>query len=197
MKRRISLLDGPRVFLRAVTQADAKEWITLMVRSRQLHRRWAYPPRTEAAFLEMVRRNADPRREAFVICLQTTGEIVGALALSEIIRGNFGNAYLGYYLGAPYTGQGYMTEAIHLILRHAFQSMKLHRIEANIQPENADSLAVARRCGFRLEGYSPRYLKIGGRWRDHERWAIVAEEWRSAAHERQSHEQTLRPRRRG
>lgn len=177
MRRGGASLSGPRVLLRPVEASDATEFIALMRKSRGLHRPWTYPPQTEAAFIEMVRRNADARREAFLICLREADAIIGALALSEIVRGNFGNAYLGYYLGAPYTGQGYMTEAIRLLLRHAFRSMGLHRIEANIQPENKDSIAVARRCGFRLEGYSPRYLKIGGRWRDHERWAIVAEDW--------------------
>ncbi len=60
----------------------------------------------------------------------------------------------------------------------AFGELGLHRLEANIQPDNAASIALVRKPGFRLEGYSPRYLKIAGRWRDHERWAILAEEWR-------------------
>jgi ribosomal-protein-alanine N-acetyltransferase len=71
-----------------------------------------------------------------------------------------------------------MREGIELVLRRAFTSLKLHRIEANIQPGNRASIALAQGAGFRREGFSPRYLKIGGRWRDHERWAILAEEWR-------------------
>jgi ribosomal-protein-alanine N-acetyltransferase len=67
-----------------------------------------------------------------------------------------------------------MREALEAIVRHAFRVMKLHRLEANIQPGNRASIALAKSCGFRKEGFSPRYLKIGGRWRDHERWAIVA-----------------------
>lgn len=99
--------------------------------------------------------------------------------LSQIVRGNFRSAYLGYYAGGPYAGRGYMTEAIGLLLRHAFGPLKLHRVEANIQPGNLASVALVRRAGFVKEGYSPRYLKICGRWRDHERWAITAEGWKA------------------
>ena len=94
------------------------------------------------------------------------------------MRGPFQSAYLGYYGFAPFEGQGYMTEAMRLVLRHAFGAMRLHRVEANIQPGNAASIALVRRCGFHLEGFSPRYLKVSGRWRDHERWAILGEDRR-------------------
>jgi ribosomal-protein-alanine N-acetyltransferase len=70
-----------------------------------------------------------------------------------------------------------MSEGIQLVLRHSFGALGLHRLEANIQPGNEPSIALARGAGFRLEGFSPRYLKIDGKWRDHERWAILAEEW--------------------
>ena len=70
-----------------------------------------------------------------------------------------------------------MSEGLALVLRHAFCELRLHRLEANIQPANAASIALVRRCGFAYEGLSPRYLKVGGRWRDHERWAITREDW--------------------
>ena len=107
------------------------------------------------------------------------GAIVGSLALSQIFRGNFQSAYLGYQIAEPFAGRGYMTEALQLALRYAFRELDLHRVEANIQPENKASLALVRRAGFVREGYSRRYLKIGGRWRDHERWALLREEWRA------------------
>ena len=72
-----------------------------------------------------------------------------------------------------------MTEALKLVLRYAFKDLKLHRLEANIQPGNMASVALVKRAGFVREGYSRRYLKICGRWRDHERWAILAEDWKS------------------
>jgi ribosomal-protein-alanine N-acetyltransferase len=97
--------------------------------------------------------------------------------VSEIVRGALRSAYLGYYGFAPYLGHGYMSEGMTLALRWAFGALRLHRLEANIQPGNRASLRLARRLGFRREGFSPRYLKIAGRWRDHERWALLAEEW--------------------
>ncbi len=103
---------------------------------------------------------------------------MGSIALSQIFRGGFLSAYLGYQIGADFARQGYMTETIQLMLRHAFVDLKLHRLEANIQPGNVASIALVKRAGFVLEGYSRRYLKICGRWRDHERWAILVEDWR-------------------
>ena len=105
--------------------------------------------------------------------------MVGVVNLSQVFRESFNNAYLGFYGFAPFVRKGYMTEAVDLALRHAFRSMELHRVEANLQPANHGSRALVERLGFRLEGFSPRYLKIAGRWRDHERWAVLAEEWRS------------------
>jgi ribosomal-protein-alanine N-acetyltransferase len=115
----------------------------------------------------------------FFACRCDDGAIAGAINLSEIIRGPFQNAFVGYFMGAAFAGRGYMTEALGLVLKHGFRHLKLHRIEANLQPGNSASRALVRRAGFRLEGYSPRFLKIAGRWRDHERWAITVEDWRT------------------
>ena len=104
--------------------------------------------------------------------------IVGLFEFSEVVRGGFQNAYLGYWVGAAFAGQGYMREGMQLALKFAFGDLRLHRVEANIQPANKRALKLAKNAGFRREGFSPRYLKIGGRWRDHERWAILAHEAR-------------------
>jgi ribosomal-protein-alanine N-acetyltransferase len=106
------------------------------------------------------------------------GGLLGHVEISQIARGNFQSAYLGYAIGAEDRGQGYMTEALQLALRYAFRTLRLHRVEANVEPGNEASRALVRRAGFTREGFSRRYLKIRGRWRDHERWALLAEEWR-------------------
>jgi [ribosomal protein S5]-alanine N-acetyltransferase len=104
---------------------------------------------------------------------------MGAVNVNEIVRGPAQSAFLGYWIGAPYARQGYMTEALRLALRHAYTTLGLHRVEANIMPINRASIALVKRAGFRREGYSARYLKIAGRWSDHERWALTIEDWRA------------------
>jgi ribosomal-protein-alanine N-acetyltransferase len=135
-------------------------------------------PETPERYAQYVTRVEDPRAAMFLACRVEDGAIVGFLNISEIVRGSFRSAFVGYGGVAEFAGQGYMTEAMRLLLREAFTHVGLHRLEANIQPGNLASIALAKRCGFELEGFSPRYLKIGGRWRDHERWAIREETWR-------------------
>jgi ribosomal-protein-alanine N-acetyltransferase len=108
-------------------------------------------------------------------------ELAAVFNISEIVRGSFCSAYLGYYGFAPHNSRGYMTAGLRAVLSKAFGRHGLHRLEANIQPENVASRRLVEVAGFRLEGFSPRYLKIAGRWRDHERWAITAEDWRAAS----------------
>jgi ribosomal-protein-alanine N-acetyltransferase len=106
-------------------------------------------------------------------------ELAGVVNVSEVVRGAFCSAYLGYYAFVPNDGCGYMRAGLTKVIGLSFGKYRLHRLEANIQPENARSIELVRGLGFRREGYSPKYLKIGGRWRDHERWAITTELWRS------------------
>jgi ribosomal-protein-alanine N-acetyltransferase len=156
---------------------DFKEFTAMNRASRAFHKGLANPPLDRKGFDGFLLRNEQETNESFLICRAEDGAIAGMINLSQIFRGNFQNAYLGYYVGEPFAGQGLMTEAISLILRFAFKDLKLHRIEANVQPHNLSSLAVLRKNGFVKEGFSRRYLKISRRWRDHERWAIVAEDW--------------------
>ncbi|MEO6293613.1 MAG: GNAT family protein [Burkholderiaceae bacterium] len=90
------------------------------------------------------------------------------------ILGQFCSAYLGFYAFAGQERQGFMGEGLQAVTQHAFKTLQLHRLEANIQPDNAASIALVTVCGFAKEGFSPHYLKIADQWRDHERWAILA-----------------------
>jgi len=139
-----------------------------------------HAPEDLAAFRSYLQRSRQDTVRTLVVVRREDGAIVGLFSLSQIFLGNFRSAYLGYWVAAPFAGKGYMTEGMELLLGYAFRTLKLHRVEANVQPGNQASLALLRRTGFRQEGISPRYLKIGGRWRDHERWAMTVEDFRAA-----------------
>jgi ribosomal-protein-alanine N-acetyltransferase len=173
-----ALVVGPRVFLRRPAPGDYAEFIQRMRASRSLHA--SYTPRMSgrADYEAMLRRGRQKNRVMMVVCRIEDGAIVGQINLNEIIRGVTQQAYIGYHAFAPFQGRGYMSEGLDLALRYAFRSLKLHRIEAGIQPGNDRSIALVKRLGFRYEGTARRLLKLAGRWRDHQRWAILAEEWR-------------------
>ena len=131
-------------------------------------------PETSEDFRDMLVR---PLGESYLICRNEDGALAGSASLGHIVFGNLRSAYLGYSAFVPHQRRGFMSEGLELVLRHAFGALALHRVEVNVQPDNARSIALAERLGFRREGYSPRYLKIGGRWRDHVRFAMLAEDW--------------------
>jgi [ribosomal protein S5]-alanine N-acetyltransferase len=175
------LTQGPssaKVFLRPPGAGDRDEFVSLMHASRSFHRPWATAPTDGERFAAYLSDSRRPDFEAMLVCRRSDLAIVGFFNLSQIVRRSLQSAYLGYAVGKPYAGQGYMREAIQLVLRYAFTDLRLHRVEANIQPDNRASIALASGAGFHREGFSPRYLKIAGRWRDHERWAILADDWR-------------------
>lgn len=145
-------------------------------RSRALHRPWVAPPDTAARFRDYLSRRDGERGLGFFV-LGSGDELVGVVNVNEIVRGVFQSGYLGYYAFAPHAGKGLMTEGLSKVVSAAFRNHRLHRLEASIQPANRASVALVKRLGFRLEGVSRRYLKIGGVWRDHERWAVTREEW--------------------
>ena len=170
-----ALRRGERVVLTDLTAADRDEFLAAVHASTALHRPWASPPTDRAAFARYVARDPSTDRR-FAVRLTANRELAGLYSLSQIFRGAFRNAYLGYYAFVPHAGQGYMREGLSLVLGLAFDTMHLHRLEANIQPGNVASISLVRGAGFRYEGVSPRYLEVGGSWRDHERWAITVED---------------------
>jgi [ribosomal protein S5]-alanine N-acetyltransferase len=163
-----------RVRLDPITPADQPEFIAAAVRSRALHGPWVSPPTSADKFQAMAGRLQGPVNFGYLVRRMDDGEMVGFIDITNIVRGLFLSAYLGYYAFAGHERQGFMREGLRLAVRTAFGPLKLHRLEANIQPGNRASIALVKACGFAREGYSPRYLKIRGRWRDHERWALLA-----------------------
>ena len=178
---------GLRVYLRAPLASDAAEFLAAAKASRGLHGVWVQAPATRARYLAFVRRfdglaPGDPlaaTHAGFLVCRLEDDAIVGAFNIGEIVRGLFQSAYLGYYAFAPHAGAGYMSEGLELVLHVAFRVLKLHRLEANVPPTNRRSLTLVRRAGFVREGYSRRYVRVAGQWRDHVRMALLVEDWRA------------------
>jgi ribosomal-protein-alanine N-acetyltransferase len=170
-------MERGRLLLRPAERADVAELAEVGAAARDC--KWVTAPETQDAVEQWLTRMSGERAAALVACRREDSAIVGVFNLSEIVRGAFQSSYASYYVHAAYSGNGYMTEGLRLVLQHAFGPLGLHRVESNIQPGNAASIALVRRVGFRFEGVSLRYLKIRGRWRDHERWAITTEDWRS------------------
>jgi len=176
---------GLRVYLRPPRKSDAVPFLAAVKASRHLHRGWVQPPSTPARYAAFVRRyaplrnGAAPTHVGLVLCRREDDALIGVFNISEIVRGLFNSGYLGYYAFLPHAGTGYMTEGLELILRVAFRELRLHRLEANVQPANERSLAFVGGAGFVREGFSRRYVRIGGRWRDHVRLALLVEDWRA------------------
>lgn len=169
-----------RVELCPPTAADEPEFVAAMRASRELHLPWLTTlARTSGEYAAYLDRNAGDRFAGRLVRRRSDGALVGVFNISEIIRGGLCSAFLGYGAVGAHAGQGYMREGLALVLAEAFGPLRLHRLEASIQPANHASIALVRGGGFRYEGLSPRYLAIGGRWRDHERWAADADTWRA------------------
>lgn len=180
-------LDGERVSLRYPVAGDHGEWSRLRAESRTFlepwEPRWADDDLTRSAFRNRIRRY-DTDREAgqslaLFVCLNSTGELAGGITLGAIRRGAAQSCMLGYWMGERHAGKGLMRDALHALVPHVFDRMRLHRIEAACIPDNARSQRLLENVGFRREGYLNGYLKINGAWRDHLLYALIAEDWPS------------------
>jgi [ribosomal protein S5]-alanine N-acetyltransferase len=156
---------------------SAVELLDAIGRSRALHEPWVFLPATEEELREYLSQPVEVRITYGV--REAQGRLAGVININSTIRGHFQSAFLAYYALSPYERQGYMHAGLAAILEKAFVDHGLHRVEANIQPENVASARLVQGLGFRLEGHSPRYLRIGSQWRDHDRYALTVEEWRA------------------
>jgi len=166
-----------KISLREPVLDDADGFLSAMHRSNAFHHPWVKSPQSSQEFMDFIKRNQQDNQKSLLI-IESEVKICGVFNLNEIVRGCFQSAYLGFYSVVDYAGKGYMSSGLKLILKHAFEEMNLHRLEANIQPENMSSINLVKNNAFRKEGYSPRYLKIHEKWCDHERWAITREDWK-------------------
>jgi [ribosomal protein S5]-alanine N-acetyltransferase len=194
MREPAATITGVNVYLRPPRLSDAGAFHAAVRASTALHRGWTSAPGTPARYAKFVQRYAtrrkDPTHAGFLVFRRADDALVGVYNFSEIVRGAFQSAYLGYFGFVPLAGKGLMSEGLAAALDIAFGKLKLHRVEVNIQPTNTRSLALAVRLGFTREGYSRRYVKISGRWRDHVRFAMLAEDWRKLRRKRPARKET-------
>jgi [ribosomal protein S5]-alanine N-acetyltransferase len=161
----------PPVTVAPLVEADEAAFIAAVRASRAFHHPWVDLADTHERFMSVLARLQLEDQKAYLV-RHTCGGLVGYVSVSNIVRGAFQSAYLGYGAFAGHEGKGFMTKGLRAVIDIAFDELGLHRVEANIQPSNVRSLALVRRLGFEKEGFSPRYLMVDGEWRDHERWAL-------------------------
>jgi len=170
---RSALHVGERCYIEIPTRQKMAMYQDFLTRNESYHKPWVYHSFKQEYYdhyLKRIKRGV--LQGCFIIDLQTNS-LVGVININNILLGPMRMASLGYYGDAAYAGKGYMTEGMGLVLKYAFEDLGLHRLEANIQPENTPSIKLVQKLGFRKEGFSPKYLQIGGKWCDHERWAIL------------------------
>ena len=168
----------PRVRLERPSARRERDYLQAALRSRALHRGYVVPastPREYRAYLLRARRS---NQESFFVVDVESGDLAGVVNINDIVRHSELSGRLGYYAFVPHAGKGLLREGLNLVIERAFREFGLHRLEANVQPGNRRSIALVEGLDFRREGKARGFLKIGNRWRDHERWALLKEEWR-------------------
>lgn len=176
---RRAVAKRPHSYLRKPSEADAEEFAERARASHDHLLPWVHAAEDVASFRSWIARGRRADVEQFLVCRRDDDALAGFVNLNNIVLGTLQSASIGWAGFAASVGRGHLTDGVAMVLELAFTQMRLHRVEANIQPGNDRSRRLAVRCGFALEGFSPRLLRIGGQWRDHERWAILAEDWRS------------------
>ena len=166
------------VSIRQLKASDRDAFLEMVHSSRDLHRPWAYPPERADQFDELLSRCARDDFACFIVIDDDTATSRASSTSPRSCAARSSPPSSATTARARHAGKGLMRAGLQQVLDYAFGPLSLHRIEANIQPGNAASIALARGAGFRLEGYSPRYLLIGGQWRDHERYALTVDERR-------------------
>jgi len=162
------------VALRPLKLSDEAEFLFNSTASKKLHKSWVIVPTTKKQFKEYVEEMNSDANKAFAVVNLQTNAIVGVVELRDIFMFDFKNSYITYYAFHQHLRKGFMKLGVLQAIAVAFKRLKLHRLEANIQPENKASIALAKSCGFKKEGFSPKFIKKGGQWKDHERWALLS-----------------------
>ncbi len=177
-------LDGERIYLRPPAEPDWRHFAEIRAASRRFlepwEPTWSADALTRDAFLRRLRRyGTDWRADAaynFFIFERGNDQLLGGISIANLRRGVAQTGALGYWIGSQYARQGHMTEALSLLLGFCFENLGLHRVEAACLPHNEASRRLLLGAGFRHEGIARNYLRINGKWQDHDLYAVLAED---------------------
>ena len=183
------LLEDGRVGLRPFKVRDATSWSELRIRNETWLAPWEGRPESQApstwaerhsgavfaAMLRSMRKEARAGR-SLPLAITYDGQLAGQVTCNRIVRGAFDNTYVGYWVDGALAGRGILPTALAMVVDHLFGPVGLHRVEANIRPENVASRRAVEKLGFREEGLHRRYLFIDGAWRDHISYALCRED---------------------
>ena len=172
-----TVASSERVELQIPAPAHKKTFIDFVRRNKEFHEPWVYVSGDPKFFDQYLRRIKMGQLLGFFIFTKDEGEFVGVINMNSIRLDPFGSATLGYYADEKHAGKGYMKEAIRMVLDHGFNKIGLIRVEVNVQPGNEASIALVKSTGFTKEGFSRKFLKIGTEYKDHERWAMIADDF--------------------
>jgi ribosomal-protein-alanine N-acetyltransferase len=183
-RRDLPSLKGERVTLRTPLPGDYREWSSLRAGSRKFLEPWEprwLPDELEwSAFRHRLNRYREDFSQgtgaAFFIFQNSSGKLVGGITIGNIRYGVAQTGQIGYWIGERYSGKGYMSEALRLVTRYAFDTLRLHRVEAACIPKNIPSVRVLEKAGFQREGLLRSYLRINGAWQDHYLYALIADD---------------------
>ncbi|MFN0043790.1 MAG: GNAT family N-acetyltransferase [Alphaproteobacteria bacterium] len=179
-------LDARRVFLRAPSERDWREWAELRAVSRAFLEPWEPSWPADALARAIYRRRLDQIADelrsdtghSFHIFRRGDERLVGGISLTNIRRGVVQSGTLGYWIGQPFERLGLMTEALASVVEFGYERLKLHRLEAACLPANEASRRVLQKCGFQQEGYARGYLRINGEWHDHVLFGLLHDDWK-------------------
>lgn len=182
-------LNGGKVYLRSPAERDWRAYVEVRAASRKFLEPWepTWPPDAlgrEAYFRRLNRYAADWRDgvgHSFFIFGNDDDALLGGISMSNVRRGVAQCGTLGYWISEPHARQGYMNEALRLIIEFCFGQLGLHRIEAACLPQNEASQKLLQRADFTQDGYARKYLKIRGEWQDHLLYSLLAEDHKSTS----------------
>jgi len=178
-------VTGENIVVKLAEESDTESLLALEVKNRSFFQLFT-GLRDESFYThegqlkriqDAIKMQKEDRGYLFIIQLRSTGQLIGAVMLTEVVRGNLQSCWIGYFLDKDFNGRGYMTEAVKMVVSHAFTELDFHRLEAGVMPHNVGSIKVLLKAGFTKEGIARKNVKINGQWEDHQTLAIIQEDW--------------------